>query len=246
MSMPKFIKKEGDVVTYTGDGEFIFFVPEKWFDINIAQTIGDNISLYGLLDYTIADANGKYGKLKRFYFPSAFLTVPYAQEKVKGVQLTKNSPVLDYRLLKYKKGSELIASTKVPMEADHIEEVYRMFLGGNMTITQTFPYDKLQDVFMDSMELNDASYANTMQLIGVTIAGITRTPEDRTMPFRSSGDISNKFNYRVVPIQKLPRYTSPQTAITAENWDEACMAMVTLSEKNDTSEISPLEKLFMD
>lgn len=245
MGVPSFIKKDGDVVTYNGNGEFVFFVPEKWFDINIAQTIGETISLYGILDYTIADDNGKFGKLKRFYFPSAFLTIPYAQEKVKGIKLTKNSPELDYRLLKYKKGSSIIASTKVPMEADHIEEVYRMFLGGNMTITQTFPYDKLQDVFMDSMNLNDASYANTMQLIGVTIAGIARTPDDRTKPYRT-GDTSNKFGYKVIPIQKLPRYTSPQTAITSENWDEACMAMVTLSDKDKITEISPIEKLFME
>lgn len=245
MGIPKFVKQDGDVLTYNGDGEFIFFIPEKWFDTNIAQIHGDLINLIGILDYTIADENGKFGKLKHFYFPSAFVTRPHAMEKRKGIVLTANTPPLDYRLLKYKKGSEIICSTKVPILADNIEEVYRMFLNGNMTITQTFPYDKLQDVFMDSVQLGGSSYENTMQLLGVVIAGIARCPDDKTKPFRC-GDISNKFNYKVVPVDKIAKYTSPQTAITSQNWDEACMAMVKLSANDKIDSISPIEKLLME
>lgn len=245
MSIPKFLKVDGDLVTYNGDGEFIFFVPEKWFATNIAQIHGDLINIIGLLDYTVTDENGKYGKLKHFYFPSAFVTRPYAMEKKKNVQLTKNSPILDYRLLKYKKGSEVICSTKVPVIADNIEEVYRMFLNGNMTVTQTFPYDKLQDVFMDSIQLGGSSYASTMQLLGVVIAGISRCPDNKTLPYRC-GDTSNKFNYKVVPVDKIAKYTSPQTAITSQNWDEACMSMIKLSAQDKIDSISPIEKLLME
>lgn len=245
MGMPKFLKIDGDVATYNANGEFIFFVPEKWFDTNIAQIHGELINLIGILDYTIADENGKFGKLKHFYWPSAFVTRPYSMETRKGVKLTKNSPVLDYRLLKYKKGDEVICSTKVPQLADNIEEIYRMFLSGNMTITQTFPYNKLQDIFMDSVQLGGSSYANTMQLLGVVIAGIARNPENRTEPYRC-GDTSNPYNYKIVPVDKIAKYTSPQTALTSQNWDEACMAMVTLSANNKFDSISPIEKLLME
>ena len=249
MGKPNFITitKDDAAVYNRADGsEFVFFIPEKFFDNNVAQINGDVINLIGLLDYTIMDKTGKFGKLKRFYFPSAFLTRPSSIEKRKDIVLTKNSPKMDYRLLKYKKDAEIICCIQVPMLADNIEEIYRIFLGGTMTITQTIPYDKLQDIFMDSIKLNDAGYSSTMQLLGIPIAGICRDPKHKTKQFRY-GSMDNMYAYKAEQVDKIARYISPQSSITSSNWDEAVMNSIMLSDKQtDSSAYSPIEKLVME
>lgn len=245
---PNFITVKDDAALYNkSDGsEFIFFIPEKFFDNNVAQINGDVINLIGLLDYTIMDKSGKFGKLKRFYFPSAFLTRPSSIEKRKDVVLTKNTPKMDYRLLHYKKDAEIICCIQVPMLADNIEEIYRIFLGSTMTMTQTIPYDTLQDIFMDSIALNDAGYSSTMQLLGIPIAGVCRNPNDKTKQFRY-GSMDNMFDYRALQVDKISKYISPQASITSSNWDEAVMNSIILTDKQtDSSSYSPIEKLMME
>lgn len=248
MAKPSFINVVNDAAIYNrSDGsEFVFFVPEKWFDNNVAQINGDVINIIGILDYTIMDKSGKFGKLKKFYWPSAFLTRPSYIEKKKDVILTKNSPKLDYRLLHYKKDAEIICCIQIPMLADNIEEIYRIFLGGSLTMTQTISYDKLQDIFMDSISFNDAAYDSTMQLLGIPISGICRNPKDKTKQFRF-GDMNNMYDYLAIQVDKISKYTSPQTSITSSNWDEAVMNAILLSDKQtDSSTYSPLEKLMME
>jgi hypothetical protein len=45
-----------------------------------------------------------------------------------------------------------------------------------------------------------------------------------------------------MPITKVPKYTSPYTAITSENADEAVAAALTIKSNAD----SPLEKIVME
>jgi hypothetical protein len=49
-------------------------------------------------------------------------------------------------------------------------------------------------------------------------------------------------NYKAIPITKVPKYTSPYTAITSENPDEAIAAAITTSGTGQ----SPLEKVIMN
>ena len=52
------LKKDGDKLLFNGDGQFIFYVPEDYFQRKCAIVIGDTINIIGLLNYTILDKNG--------------------------------------------------------------------------------------------------------------------------------------------------------------------------------------------
>ena len=46
--MASFFKTVNDKVIFTGDGELIYYVPEKYFDIKAAETIGERINVMGI------------------------------------------------------------------------------------------------------------------------------------------------------------------------------------------------------
>ena len=60
--VPPFLKRDGESLVFKNtEGEFIFFVPEVYFSRKDAVELGEFVNVFGILDYTIADKNGKYG-----------------------------------------------------------------------------------------------------------------------------------------------------------------------------------------
>ena len=82
--MPYFCKKEGDSIIFSAkDREMVAYIPEKYFDRNLAEQEGDLINIMGMFNYTIQSVDGKMNDgLKLFKFPSMFATRPYTIEKV--------------------------------------------------------------------------------------------------------------------------------------------------------------------
>ena len=106
--VPSFLRKEGDSLVFNQEGEFIFYVPEIYFDRGDAIIVGEYVNIIGIMDYAIFDKDGKNKGLKRFYFPTVFLTKPYQMDKMKNVKLTTSQPAKDYRLLRYKKDDVIV------------------------------------------------------------------------------------------------------------------------------------------
>lgn len=238
--IPKFLKRKDDSLLFAlEDKEFVFIVPEKFFERRDAIIIGEYVNLIGILDYAIFDKSGKHGGLKRFNFPSVFLTKPYEIEKMKQVKLTANSEVQDYRFLKYKKDDIIVVSTKVPEEIENVEEFYKIFLTGNLPTT--IPYDKLQDYFTESARINGCNYGVSLQLFGVVISEMCRDPKNMNNPYRLAKN-KNMFDYKAINIEDIPKLVSPYQSLTSVNWDEGLINAII--NKNEVD--SPLEKVLVD
>jgi len=233
-----FLKRDNDSILFSGEGEFIFYVPEYFFETKNAVIIGEYVNILGILNYTI-ETNGKNIGLKTFKFPSVLLTKPYAIEKVKNIKLIKNSEEQDYRLLKYKEGDQIIVSTKVPNDIKNVEDFYQMFLITGK-IPTTIPYNELQKYYLKTMEVNGSKYGVNIQLFGIVISEQCRDPKDLSKPFRLSNE-KDMTNYLPVSIKTIPKYISPYTAITSENWDEALVSAIMAKD----GEESPMEKIIM-
>lgn len=244
MQLPKFLSHEGKALIYNQpDSTFVFYVPQNYFNntskISIAEISGQYVSFIGLCNWAIIDKNGKRGELHPFMFPTMFMCKPSEIEKVKDLKLDNTEPS-DYTLLKFKKGDEVVSETRVPQLIDNVEIFFKMAI---MTgkIPTTVPYDKLWELFIESASLNGFSYGLNIQLFGILIGAICRNPKDISEQF-SRTDMKNMNNYRPINIKMVPKFISPYTALTSENWDEAVRAAVLLSDKEDTPE-SPLEKI---
>ena len=237
-NVPKFLKRDGDALLFNQEGQFVFYVPEIYFDRGDAEIKGEYVNLLGILDYTIYDKTGKNIGLKRFNFPTVFLCKPSRIDKVKNLRLKAVTEAQDYRLLIFEKGDAVVVSVKVPQNITNVEDFYRIFLTGKLPTT--IPYDKLQNYFVDSMELNGSSYGMSLQMFGIVVSEMCRDPHDPGKAFRHT-KITDPMAYRAISIKDLPKYISPNASIASENWDMGVVGAI----MNPTTTNSPLEKLLM-
>lgn len=236
--VPTFLKKDGDALLFNGEGQFVFYVPELYFDRGDAEIKGEYVNLLGILDYTIYNKNGSNIGLKRFYFPTVFLTKPSRIEKSKNIRLKAAVEPQDYRLLIFEKDDAVVVSTKVPQNISNVEDFYRIFLTGKLPTT--IPYDKLQDYFIDSIKLNGSSYGMSLQMFGIVVGEMCRDPKDPSKAFRLT-KFTDPMSYRNISIKDLPKYISPNVSISSENWDLGVVGAI----MNPNTTNSPLEKLIM-
>lgn len=236
--VPKFLKRDGDALLFNEEGQFVFYVPEIYFDRKDAQIKGEYINLLGILDYTIFNKNGSNIGLKRFNFPTVFLTKPSRTEKIKNIRLKSVTDPQDYRMLIYEKGDAVVVSVKVPQNIANVEDFYKIFLCGKLPTT--IPYDKLQNYFIDSMELNGSSYGMCLQMFGFVVGEMCRDPKNPGKAFRLT-NFKDQMAYKAISIKDLPKYISPNASIGSENWDMGVIGAV----MNPSVTNSPMEKLIM-
>lgn len=239
--LPSFIKEEKQKLLFNAKGkEMLAYIPEKYFDRRVAETIGEFIEILGIFDYTVQDIEtGKGIGLYQFRFPTIFTTRPSQVDKVKGVRLTAESEPTDYRVLRYRDGDEVVVSTEVVQFIGNVEKFINLWyiLG---YITNTIPYDKLHEYIIENMELNGESYGLNAQMFGFTISELCRSNKDSNVPFRLSGS-TNMHAYKSMSVKEISKLVSPYTAIISEDFDTSLVyAML-----NETPKDTPLEKILV-
>ena len=239
--IPKFLKRDGDSLLFNNnEGEFIFFVPEIYFSRKDAVLMGEYVQLFGVLDYSITDKDGKYTKLMPFRHPTVFLSKPYLVEKVKDLKLTKTTEPTDYRLLKYRKNDVIVVSVRTPQDVEYMEELFKLFVISGKLPT-TVRYDQMHEYFIENARLNGNSYNGcSLQLFGILVSEIARCKNDISKPFRMS-KITDMTDYVAINITDVPKYISPFESITSQNWDDG----VIYASMNDKESTSPMEKVLM-
>lgn len=239
---PNFIKEDGEQILFNGgpDKEMVAYIPEKYFERNIAEQEGNYINLIGIFNYTVQDIKtGKNIGLKMFNLPTIFTTKPYIIEKKKNIQLIKNTEPTDYRIFRYKDGDIIINSTKLIEFIGNCEKFLSLFfiLG---YIINTISYDKIQNYMIDNANLNGFSYGLNIQMFGFIISEICRSKNDSNIPYRLSGT-NDLHAYKSMSIKNISKRISPYTAIISEDFDESVLHAMLNNDPKDT----PLEKVLM-
>jgi hypothetical protein len=142
--------------------------------------------------------------------------------------------------LKFYLGDEVVSETRVPQMIDNVEITFKMSIL-TAKIPNTIPYDKLWEIFMESAALNGFSYNLNIQLFGVLISRLCRDANNIEKMFCET-DMKDMTKYKMIDIRMVPKFISPYTAITSENWDEAVRAAI-LMKDNENTPVSPLEKV---
>lgn len=244
--VPAYITKKDDSVYYTGKGEFLLYIPEKYFEMKFAIANGEFIDTMGILLYSVKETENSdpIKRLKPLKLPTMFTTKPGRIEKVRKLKLL-NLDEEDYRILYYSNNNEdkIIVSTNIPQDIENVEHFYRMFVRtGN--IPNYIPYNEIQDYFYESMRLNGGNYNTNWQLFGILISELCRDKNDYSIPYYMSsaykkGDMNS---YKSISIKDVPKYISPFSAITSENWNEAIISAINM----DNPDIyTPMEKIMM-
>lgn len=237
--MASFFKTDKDKLIFTGDGELIYYIPENFFTINAAMIFGEKVKFIGICSYGLYDKNGKEVLFKQLKAPTMIECIPSSISKESNLHLKGTHEAKAYRLLHFKKNDELICSLKVAQDVENVEKFSTMLTRANLP--ETIPYNELHNYMLENARLNGFNYKVSPQLMGMLISELCRDPEDLSRPFRYT-DMKNMNAYKAISILQVPKYTSPYTAITSENGDEAIAAAMTV--KSNT--VSPLEKIMME
>ena len=258
--MPKYLSRVGDSLIFNlENAEFVFYVPEVFFNDNtkqpIAEISGQYVTVIGILLYSIIDKNGKANGPYLFNFPTMIMCKPNRIEKVKDLKIkhlayesgeVEESSVgaNDYRLLHFEKGDEVISNVRVPMLIDNVEMFFKLTMI-TAKIPNSIAYDKIWEEFLMNISLNGFSYNTHAQILGVLASGIARNPKNVSEPFRYT-NMNDMHNYMPVSVKKLPNYTSPFTSLTSEGFDEGIMSAVLMKDKDEKDiPYSPLETVLM-
>lgn len=243
--LPNFLKMDGDKVIFNETGELVYYIPETYFSdtkTTVAAVIGDIVHTIGIFDWALVDTNGKHGKAHQFKYPTMIECRPSRIEKVKGLSLNGLRP-MDYRILHFAKGDEAISDINLDKDIDNVEIMFKMLVLVENKIPSTIPYDKFQEYFPENMELNAKGYGLSMQMFGIMISELCRDPEDLSKPFRLSKKINDSmYGFRQISVIEIPKYISPFTALTSQNWDDSLMSAITMSQEGNTK-VSPLERV---
>lgn len=235
--IPGFLKLvDNTSLVYDSDGELRFYVPEKYFTNKSAEVLGNSIILLGTIQYGLKKGNKE--TLNIFSYPSRITCTPTEIVKEKNIVVGK-ADADDYRILIFKKGDVVVDSIYTVQELVNVEDLFRiMVLSGN--IPNFIPYEDLYNYFLYPMEVNGGNYGISAQAFGVFVAKLCRQKNNLDKEFRlSKNKLKNNTNYTSISIKTVPKYTSPYTAITSENWDESVVAALMNNNKVDV----PLEKL---
>lgn len=246
MAMPPFIKKKDNSLLYSGEGEFLFYLPEVYFgDVKknpIAQVTGQYVTFMGICDWAIMNKNGSVGKINNFKFPTILMCKPDRIENVRSLSINGCKP-RDYRILHFKNGDEIISDINTPQIIDNVEVLFSMMMITGDRMPYTVPYNKMHEYVVETMNLNGEDFGLNMQLFGIMVSEICRDSKDLTKPFRL-GNPKSYTDYHKVSIKDIPKYISPYIAFTSENFDESLMASVILSDSEEHKD-SPMERMLM-
>jgi len=237
--MASFFKEIDNKIIYTGDGELIYYVPEKYFDVSVASIIGEYVEVMGVFSYCNFSKSGKPDGVKPFKCPTMVKCMPSAIEKINNFQLEGSKEPKSYRLLKFTEGAELLSSTAIPKDIANVEKFVNLWIRGNLP--DTIPYNEIHEYILMNANLNGFNYKVSNQIIGLVVSELCRDEKNLQRPFRL-GPMKSMLDYKSITISKVPKYTSPYTAITSENPDEAIAAAII----NTGTAQSPLEKVMMN
>ena len=246
-TIPKFTRLDGEAVYYNGPGEFVFLVPEIYFERQHAIIVGEFVNMIGVLNYNIIKSpiDDITKDIKVFKYPTVFLSKPGKIEKVKNLKFQGIKDTEDYRILHYADNGEdqIICSINTPQDVSYVEEFMQIFVKTGK-VPKNIPYDTLHEYYLENMELNGGNYNISAQEFGILVSELSRDPDDLSKPYRLSKAIQKSMvDYVPISIKESAKIVSPFTSIVTENWDEAVVNAGLIEDKD--IKYTPMERIMM-
>lgn len=242
--LSNFLKDDGNVISFIGHCLEIY-IPESYFDKQIASVEGEMIKSFGILPCTVFDANMKEIKSYILNLPSTIILYfkDIKSEKRVLIPENKNAEPEACRTLTFFK-NDIIMPSSIQKDSTNVEMFFIDILcSGKLTMV---PYNKLLEIWEKNLELNGVKLGLTGTTLEVILAEIYRNPNNLNEKFSkvlNENPGTSQYNYHASNIREICSRTSTFAALTFEDMDSMITTSLNMKNFNKKQVESPLEKI---
>lgn len=220
------------------------YIPQYYFDKNVAQVIGDHFKTLGVLNFrTFSSIDGKGpSKLRTLTISTIIYTHPsggFTEDSLDLVGKGKDK----YYILKYYTGDKLCDSEQVA-SLENFRAFLDILLGGKLP--GTIPYDAIMDLFTNNFTLNGIDFPIPDNIKEIIISKIYRYKKDPTIPF---GVVYGKnpkispYDYVTMNPRSITRMDSTYAGLTFEDFDGSVISGLLTTKQKRKEVASPIEPI---
>ncbi len=237
------LKNDGENIVFTGE-YMEAYIPEFYFESNLAEEVGSRISLLGLFNVRVFNNKNTPGKLETVNLPTMIQSFP--SEVVKQqIQLIpgEDDEVSSYYVAKYYKGDVFTESTIV-QDAINAELFLKILTRGKLP--KTIPYSKLLKVWQKNLSMSGVNLGVSSTILEIIISEIYRNkkkPEEKFAKAIGKNPKESEYGYRPADFREVCARNSTFAALTFEDKDQMIVSSININRYNKEESESPIEKI---
>ena len=233
-------QKDGSVVFTCAKAEIEF--PEKFIDHQIAEIVGKDVKILGLIEIKVYDTEEDVEKnhSRNVFFkhigmiitcPSSITDVRHKGEDDKYINLT------------YKQGDAFIQNVNITQDSKVASIVLDLMTSGYFP--NVIPYDEIAQYWSDASAYNGVGLsAMSQSSIELIVSELCRDPKNLSRSFRhkiAEDPHTDKMRWKMINIKLLPRYSSVFSSITSGDARNNLISIVSRLRSGSQQIDSPVE-----
>ena len=230
-------------VTFIGNNCEIY-IPSSWFDKNDisapAAIVGDKIRSIGLF-YFKAD-----GQLYSLQQPVAF-EFQFTDVEKKKIKLKPGVPEMEFNVYTLKHGDAFVYDILHKRDVDDFGKAFMKKLLENGKLPGYLSYDDALPTFINAMLAAHVDNLGVTSLsVEILLSELYRDRHCLQDPFRLKYNGSNKYDYKMISIRKVPQLNSTFTSMSAEDITTQMASSIAKyrdPKLKDSDKESPIEKI---
>lgn len=242
--LSNFLKDDGNIISFTGHCLEIY-IPEMYFDKQIASVEGEIVKTFGVLPCAVFDANMK--ELNRYIINLPTTILFYLKDiKSEKIVLTPERTGAEpepCRVLRFFKNDNVMPSS-IEQDSSNVEMFFiNILCSGKLTF---IPYNKLLEVWEKNLEINGVKLGLTGTTLEIILAEIYRNKDNLNEKFSkvlNENPKTSQYDYHASNIREICSRTSVFAALTFEDMDSMITTSLNMSNYNKKQVESPLEKI---
>lgn len=242
--LSNFLKDDGTNIVFTGNCMEIY-IPEFYFERQIAAIEGVILKSFGVLPCTVFDVNMKEINSYMINLPTTlifYFNDIFDEKKVlrKGLKDEEPEPC---KVLRYYKNEPVMPNTFQKNSSNVQMFFIDLLCAGKFDFV---PYDKLLDVWHKNLELNESSLGLTFTAMEVILSEVYRNRDNPNEKFSlaiAKNPKISMYDYRASNIREICSRTSTFAALTFEDMDSMITSSLNMKNYNKKQVESPLEKI---
>jgi len=216
------------VDTYAMD----LLIPKTYFEIDIAEFIGDQLRVLGIFYFIVRKNEKDKGQMYLINTPSPILV---SFESETSAKHTIHGQEDTYKVFTLNKGNVFIESNSIVQSGKNVEAFANLLHSGRLPKTT---YESIYRQYIQVQEDNETSLKVPSSTLEAIIAELVRDANDINVPFR----LSKGKDFRLINLKNLPKTISTFAGISFERMDDAIASGIERKRTGKPNIVSPMEE----